>query len=206
MSQIDTTALFRIGYGLYVVTAREGEKDNGLIVNTVMQVTNTPNRIAVCINRQNYSHDMVKHTGVLNVNVLSEEAPFSVFRHFGFQSGREVNKFEGLTPRRSENGLAVLSEAVNAFFSLKVEQYVDLGTHGMFICSLEEAEVLSPVPTMTYNYYQANVKPKPEAPKEEKKKGYVCKICGYVYEGEPLPEDFVCPWCKHGASDFEPLK
>ncbi len=205
MSHMDPTALFRIGYGLYVVTTREGDRDNGLIVNTVMQVTNTPNRVAVCINKQNFSHDIAKRTGLLNVNVLSEEAPFSVFKHFGFQSGRDVNKFEGITPKRSENGLAVLSDSINAFFSLKVEQYVDLDTHGMFICSLEEAEVLSDVPTMTYSYYQANVKPKPQAPKEEKKKGYVCKICGYVYEGETLPEDFVCPWCKHGASDFEPL-
>ena len=204
-SMIDTTALFKIGYGLYVVTCRDGEKDNGLIVNTVMQVTNTPNRVAVAINKQNYSHDMIKKTGVLNVNVLSEEAPFSTFERFGFQSGRNTNKFIGMLPDRSENGLYVLPEFINAYFSLKVEQYVDLDTHGMFVCALEEAKTVSSVPTMTYNYYQANVKPKPRA-KEEKKKGYVCKICGYVYEGDPLPEDFICPWCKHPASDFEPLK
>ncbi len=201
---IDETALFKIGYGLYVVTCRDGEKDNGLIVNTVMQVTNTPNRVAVAINKQNYSHDVIKKTGVMNVNVLSEEAPFSVFQRFGFQSGRDTNKFEGMHPARSK-GICVLPEFINAYFSLKVEQYVDLDTHGMFICSLEEAKTVSNIPTMTYNYYQANVKPKP-APKEEKKKGYVCKICGYVYEGDPLPEDFICPWCKHPASDFEPLK
>ena len=207
MSQatIDTTALFKIGYGLYVVTCHDGKKDNGLIVNTVMQVTNTPNRVAVAINKQNYSHDVIKATGVMNVNVLSEEAPFSTFQRFGFQSGRDADKFADLTPLRSENGLAILPEFINAYFSLKVEQYVDLDTHGMFVCTLEEAKILSSVPTMTYNYYQANVKPKP-APKEEKKSGYVCKICGYVYEGDPLPEDFICPWCKHPASDFEPRK
>ena len=214
MSQaiIDATALFKIGYGLYVVTCRDGEKDNGLIVNTVMQVTNTPNRVAVAINKQNYSHDIIKKTGVMNVNVLSEEAPFSTFERFGFQSGRNTNKFIGMLPDRSENGLYVLPEFINAYFSLKVEQYVDLDTHGMFVCALEEAKIVSDVPTMTYNYYQANVKPKPKAaateaaPAEEKKTGYVCRICGYVYEGEPLPEDFICPWCKHPASDFEPLK
>ena len=207
MSQatIDATALFKIGYGLYVVTCRDGEKDNGLIVNTVMQVTNTPNRVAVAINKQNYSHDIIKKTGIMNVNVLSEEAPFSTFERFGFQSGRDTNKFIGMLPDRSENGLYVLPEFINAYFSLKVEQYVDVDTHGMFICTLEEAKIVSSVPTMTYNYYQANVKPKPAA-KAEKKKGYVCKICGYVYEGDPLPEDFICPWCKHPASDFEPLK
>ena len=215
MSQatIDATALFKIGYGLYVVTCRDGEKDNGLIVNTVMQVTNTPNRVAVAINKQNYSHDIIKKTGVMNVNVLSEEAPFSTFERFGFQSGRNTNKFIGMLPDRSENGLYVLPEFINAYFSLKVEQYVDLDTHGMFVCALEEAKIVSDVPTMTYNYYQANVKPKPKAATataaaaaEEKKTGYVCRICGYVYEGEPLPEDFICPWCKHPASDFEPLK
>ena len=213
MSQatIDATALFKIGYGLYVVTCRDGEKDNGLIVNTVMQVTNTPNRVAVAINKQNYSHDIIKKTGVLNVNVLSEEAPFSTFERFGFQSGRTANKFIGMLPDRSENGLYVLPEFINAYFSLKVEQYVDLDTHGMFVCTLEEAKTVSSVPTMTYNYYQANVKPRPKATAsaekgEEKKKGYVCKICGYVYEGDPLPADFICPWCKHPASDFEPLK
>ena len=202
---LDPTALFKIGYGLYVVTCHDGTKDNGLIVNTVMQVTNTPNRVAVAINKQNYSHDVIKNTGILNVNVLSEEAPFSTFERFGFQSGRDADKFAGLAPLHSENGLAVLSGEINAYFSLKVEQYVDLDTHGMFVCSLEEAKIVSSVPTMTYDYYQTKVKPRRPAPAEEKKKGYVCKICGYVYEGDPLPADFICPWCKHPASDFEPL-
>ena len=199
----DLTALFRIGYGLYVVTSNDGRKDNGLIVNTVTQVTNTPNRVAVTINKENYSHHTIKQTGRMNVNCLSVEAPFHVFEVFGFQSGRNVNKFENCSPFRADNGLIFLPKYINAFMSLKVEQYVDLDTHGMFICSITEARVISDVETMTYTYYQENVKPKPET---EGKKGYVCKICGYVYEGETLPEDFVCPLCKHGAQDFEPIK
>ena len=198
----DLTALFRIGYGLYVVTSNDGEKDNGLIVNTVTQVTNTPNRIAVCINKQNYSHHVIRKTGVMNVNCLSVDAPFSVFESFGFRSGRNVDKFEGAQVLRSDNGLAFLPHYINAFMSLKVEQYVDLDTHGMFICTVTEARVMSEAETMTYTYYQENVKPKPQT---EGKKGYVCKICGYVHEGD-LPEDFVCPLCKHGAADFEPIQ
>ncbi len=198
----DLTALFNIGYGLYVVTSNDGRKDNGLIVNTVTQVTNTPNRIAVTINKDNYSHHVIKQTGVMNINCLSEDAPFSVFEAFGFRSGRNVDKFADCTPLRSDNGLVFLPRYINSFLSLKVEQYVDLDTHGMFICSVTEARVLSTRPTMTYTYYQENVKPKPET---EGKRGFVCKICGYVYEGETLPEDIVCPLCKHGATDFEPI-
>ena len=198
----DMTALFRIGYGLYVVTSNDGKRDNGLIVNTVSQVTNTPNRVAVCINKQNYSHHVIKQAGVMNVNCLSVDAPFSVFERFGFQSGRSVDKFEGQEVLRSDNGLVFLPKYINAFMSLKVESYVDLDTHGMFICTVTEARVLSDRETMTYTYYQDNVKPKPQT---EGKKGWVCKICGYVYEGEELPEDFVCPLCKHGAADFEPI-
>ena len=198
----DLTALFKIGYGLYVVTARDGAKDNGCIVNTVTQVTNTPNRIAVCINKANYTHALVKKTGMMNVNCLSVEAPFKVFEHFGFQSGRDVDKFADCSPLRSDNGLIFLPKYINAFMSLKVEQYVDLDTHGMFICTVTEARVLSDKETMTYTYYQDHVKPKPET---EGKKGWVCKVCGYVYEGEELPDDFVCPLCKHGPADFEKL-
>ena len=198
----DLTALFRIGYGLYVVTSNDGKKDNGLIVNTVSQVTSTPNRVAVTINKANYSHHIIKQTGKMNVNCLSVDAPFSVFETFGFQSGRNVDKFADCTPDRSDNGLIILPKYINAVMSLEVEQYVDLDTHGMFICRITEARVISDRETMTYTYYQNNVKPKP---KTEGKKGYVCKICGYVYEGEELPEDFVCPLCKHGAADFEPL-
>ncbi|MBQ7542372.1 MAG: flavin reductase [Clostridia bacterium] len=198
----DLTALFRIGYGLYVVTSNDGQKDNGLIVNTVTQVTNTPNRIAVTINKQNYSHHVIKQTGVMNVNCLSKDAPFKVFENFGFQSGRSTDKFAGWETLRSDNGLIFLPHFINAFMSLKVEQYVDLDTHGMFICAVTEARVISDVETMTYTYYQSNVKPKPQT---EGKKGYVCKICGYVHEGE-LPDDFICPLCKHGVADFEPIQ
>ena len=199
----DLTALFNIGYGLYVITSNDGKKDNGLIVNTVTQVTNTPNRIAVTINKENYSHHVIKQTGKMNINCLTVDAPFTVFEKFGFVSGRNVDKFADCTPLRSDNGLVFLPRYINSFMSLKVEQYVDLDTHGMFICSVTEARVLSDRETMTYTYYQNNVKPKPET---EGKKGYVCKICGYVYEGEPLPEDFICPLCKHGAADFEKIQ
>ena len=199
---VDNTALFNIGYGLYVVTSNDGTKDNGFVCNTVCQVTNTPNRVAVTINKQNYSHDTIKATGKMNVNCLSTEAPFKVFEVFGFQSGRNVNKFEGCTPLRTENGLVCLPKYVNAVISLEVDEYIDLDTHGMFICAVTEAQNLSKVETMTYTYYQSNVKPKPQL---AKKKGWVCKICGYVYEGDPIPSDFICPLCKHPASDFEPL-
>ena len=198
----DLTALFRIGYGLYVVTSNDGKKDNGLIVNTVIQLTDTPNRVAVNINKANYSHHVIKQTGMLNVNCLSTEAPFSVFQQFGFQTGRSVDKFAGQTVHRSDNGLVFLDKYINAFMSLKVEDYVDLGTHGMFICRVTEARVMSNQETMTYTYYQNNVKPKPET---EGKKGFVCKVCGYIYEGDELPADYICPLCKHGAADFEPI-
>ena len=199
----DLTALFKIGYGLYVITSNDGKKDNGLIVNAVTQVTNTPNRIAVTINKDNYSHHVIKQTGKMNINCLSVDAPFSVFEKFGFVSGRNKDKFAGDEVLRSDNGLVFLPRYINSFMSLKVEQYVDLDTHGMFICSVTEARVVSDRETMTYNYYQANVKPKPQT---DGKKGYVCKICGYVYDGEPLPGDFICPLCKHPASDFEKIK
>ena len=199
----DLSALFNIGYGLYVVTSNDGTKDNGLIVNTVSQVTNTPNRIAVCINKANYSHHVIKQTGVMNVNCLSVDAPFDVFKRFGFQTGRAVDKFEGMNKLYSDNGLVFLPQYINSFFSLKVEDYVDLDTHGMFICSVTEARVVSNKETMTYTYYQNNVKPKPEA---AGRKGFVCKICGFVYEGDTLPDDYICPLCKHPASDFEPLQ
>ena len=198
----DLSALFNIGYGLYVVTSNDGKKDNGLIVNTVTQLTSTPNRVAVTINKANYSHHVIKQTGIMNVNCLSVDAPFSVFENFGFQSGRNADKFAGCTPLRSDNGLIFLPRYINSFMSLKVEDYIDMGTHGMFICSITEARVISSTETMTYTYYQNNVKPKPET---EGKKGFVCRICGYVYEGDELPEDYICPLCKHGAADFDPI-
>ena len=198
---IDPKALFKIGYGLYVVTSNDGNRDNGCIVNTVVQLTDNPYRVAVNINKANYSHSTIKTTKKLNVNVLSIEAPFSVFQNFGFRSGRDANKFEGIDAWHSSNGLAVLPKYINAYMSLEVENYVDLGSHGMFICKVVDSKVITQVETMTYNYYQANVKPKPE----QKKKGWVCKVCGYVYEDEELPEDFICPLCKHGKDDFERL-
>jgi flavin reductase (DIM6/NTAB) family NADH-FMN oxidoreductase RutF len=199
----DLKALFNIGYGLYVVTSNDGKKDNGLIVNTVSQVTSTPNQIAVTINKANYSHHVIKQTGKMNVNCLSTEAPFAVFEQFGFKSGRSVDKFADCTPLRSDNGLAFLPRYINSFMSLEVESYVDLDTHGMFICTVTESRVINDQPTMTYTYYQDNVKPKPQT---DNKKGFVCKICGYVYEGDTLPEDFICPPCKPGASDLEEIK
>ncbi len=199
----DMTALFRIGYGLYVVTTNDGKKDNGCIVNTVTQLTDTPNRVAVNINKKNYTHDIVKETGKLNVNCLSVDAPFSVFQHFGFQSGRDADKFAGESVLRSDNGLVFLSSCINAFMSLEVESYVDLDTHGMFICRVSEARVISDRETMTYTFYQNYVKPKPQT---EGMKGYVCTVCGYIYEGEELPEDYICPLCKHGVADFEKIE
>jgi len=198
----DLNALFNIGYGLYVVTSNDGNKDNGLIVNTVAQVTNTPNRIAVTINKQNYSHHVIKQTGIMNVNCLDTTAPFSIFQTFGFQSGRTVDKFADIDVLRSDNGLRFLPRHINSFMSLKVESYVDLDTHGMFICSVTESRVINEHETMTYNYYMNNVKPAPET---QGKKGFVCKICGWTYEGDTLPDDIVCPLCKHGAADFEPI-
>ena len=195
------SALFNIGYGLYVITSNDGKKDNGLIVNTVSQVSDNPNRIAVTINKMNYSHHVIKQTGKMNVNCLTVDAPFSVFEKFGFQSGRNTDKFAECQPLYSDNGLVFLPRHINSFMSLKVEQYVDLGSHGMFICEVTEARIINSEKSMTYAYYHENVKPKPQT---EGKKGYVCKICGYVHEGE-LPDDFICPLCKHGVADFEPI-
>lgn len=202
-TSFDPRAMFNIGYGLYVVTTNDGKKDNGLIVNTVSQVTSEPNRISVVVNKANYSFETIKVTKKLNVNIIDQSASFDLFKKFGFVSGRNVNKFEGEEVLRSANGLVVLSQNVNAFISLEVESFVDLGTHGMFVCNVKESKILSSVPTMTYSYYQSNVKPKPE---NKVKKGFVCKVCGYVYEGDELPEDFICPLCKHGASDFEKIQ
>lgn len=199
---VDNSALFNIGYGLYVITSNDGKKDNGLILNSVMQVTSTPGRIAVTINKSNYSHDIIKQTGIMNINCLTVNTPFSVFENFGFKSGKTESKFDGLKISRSDNSLAVLSEFINSFISLQVEQYIDLDTHGMFICNVTEAGVISDEETMSYSYYHSNVKPKP---KSSGKKSYVCKICGWVYEGEYLPDDYICPICKHTAADFEEI-
>ena len=200
--KIDPTALFKIGYGLYVVTCHDGSKHNGQIVNTVSQVANNPDRVAVNINKANYSAEVIRKTGVLNVCTLNEQAPFKIFQHFGFQSGRDVNKFDNYEHFDvASNGVAFLTKYANAYISLKVFNTVDMGSHWMFLCDITESVVLNQIDTMTYTFYQKNVKPKPQ----EEKKGWVCDVCGYVYEGEELPEDFICPLCKHPASDFSKL-
>ena len=185
------------------MTSNDGERDNGLIVNTVTQVTNTPNRIAVTINKDNYSHHVIKNTGKMNVCFLTTEAPFKVFEAFGFVSGRTVDKFKDCTPPRSDNGLVYLPKYINSYISLDVVDYVDLGTHGMFICSITESRVISDKESMTYAYYHKYVKPKPAV---ENKKGYVCKICGFIHDEETIPEDFICPICGHGREDFEKIQ
>jgi flavin reductase (DIM6/NTAB) family NADH-FMN oxidoreductase RutF len=205
VAKIDQNAMFKLSYGLFVLTARDGAKDNGCIVNTVVQLTDTPKRITVAVNKANYTHDLIMKTGVFNVSVLSQDAQFAQFKQFGFQSGRDVEKFAGYDHvDRSENGVLYVTENTNALISGKVIETRDYGTHTLFVADVTEAKVLSGVPSVTYDYYFANIKPKPSK-LEEKKKGHVCKICGYVYEGDPLPADFICPLCKHGAEDFEPL-
>ena len=198
-AKIDPTALFKIGYGLYVITCNDGKKDNGLIGNTVAQISNDPSRVVVGINKANYSCEVINRTGVLNVCTLNEQAPFQIFQHFGFQSGRDVAKFADFEHfDRAGNGLPYLNKYANGYLSLKVFDTVDTGSHLMFFCDITESAVLNAVDTMTYTFYQKNVKPRPA----EEVKGWVCDVCGYVYEGEDLPEDFICPLCKHGASDF----
>ena len=206
MSNMDMTALFKIGYGLYVVTSNDGKRDNGLIVNTVMQVADSPTRIAVTINKKNYSHDVIKASGKMNVNCLTTEAPFKVFENFGFKSGKDTDKFRDCNPHRSENGLIYLPHYINAYFSLSVESYIDLGSHGMFIAAVEEAKTISNLESMTYSFYHANVKPKPKTVPKTDKKRYICTICGFIYEGEELPEDYECPLCKHGREVFEVME
>ena len=200
---IQNEAMFKLSYGLFVLTAKDTEKDNGCIINTVMQITDSPKQIAVCVNKSNFTHDIIIKTHSFNISVLSEKANFEIFKRFGFSSGRDTDKFADYSQaKRSENGILYITESVNAFMSAKVVSTVDCGTHTMFIAEVTEAEVLSDDKSVTYEYYFANIKPKPE----KKKKGFVCKICGYVYEGDTLPEDFICPLCKHPASDFEELE
>ena len=203
--QVDQNALFSLSYGLYVVTAAEGEKHNGCIINTAMQLTDTPKRISITVNKANYTHDMILRTKKFNLSVLGQSAPFALFQHFGFRSGRDSEKFDGkYEVRVSENGLTYLNQFANAFISGKVIQTVDCGTHTLFVADVTEAHMLDAEPSMTYAYYFDHVKPKPQ-PAEDNKPGWVCKICGYVYEGEELPADYVCPLCKHGPEDFERL-
>ena len=206
---MDTKSVYKISYGLYVLTASQGDKDNGCIINTLSQLTSSPMQISVTVNKANLTHDMIKATGVFNVSVIDTSADFSLFRHFGFQSGRNAQKFGTpdsykFSPCYADNGVIYVKSGANAFLSGKVVNGIDLGTHMMFIAEMNGGEVLSDKPSMTYEYYQQNVKPKP-AQTAEKKSGWVCKVCGYIYEGEELPDDFVCPVCKHGREDFEKL-
>ena len=199
--KMDLSALNNIQYGLYVVTSYDGKKHNGAIVNTVMQITNKPNRIAVGINKNNYSHDVIKKSGIMNLNILNAETPFSIFKHFGFQTGRKVDKFKDFDAATSENGLKFLKQYINSFMSLKVANYIDVGSHGLFICDITEARTFTRIETLTYAAYHACVKPRPNADRN----GYVCKVCGYIYEGETLPDDYICPLCKHCSQDFQKL-
>lgn len=207
MEKSNQEAMTKLSYGLYVLTAREGEKDNGCIINVAQQVTDSPLQIVITVNKKNYTHDMIVNTGLFNVSMLTEQTPMAVFEHFGFQSGRDVNKFAQCeVSMRASNGIRYLPRYTNAYISGKVKQMVDLGTHTMFIAEVTEAAKLSDDPSLTYSYYHQHIKPKPATPapseKESGKTRWVCQTCGYVYEGDTLPDDFVCPWCKHGKSDF----
>lgn len=198
------SAMFKISYGLFILSAKEGEKDNGCIINTAMQVTQDPKQVSICVNKENYTCGMIERTGEFNLSILSEEADFEVFKHFGFRSGKDTEKFAGYgDAERASNGILYVTKAVNSMVSVKVNRTVDLGTHIMFVGDVTEEKVFSDVPSVTYQYYFDHIKPAPDA--KPKTKGYVCKICGYVYEGDELPPDFICPICKHGAEDFEPI-
>ena len=200
---MDNKAMFNLSYGLFILTAKDGEKDNGCIVNTLGQVTSQPNRISLTVNKANYTHDMILKTKEFNVSVLAENSKFETYRHWGFQSGRNTDKLESISFKRSANGLVYIADETNAFLSAKVVSTLDLGTHTLFIADVTDGEVLSQVPSATYSFYQNNIKPKPAS--TEKRKGFICTVCGYIYEGETLPDDFICPVCKHPASDFRPL-
>lgn len=200
---MDRKAMYKLTYGLFILTAREGEKDNGCIVNTVTQVTTEPNRITVAVNKKNYTHDMIKRTGVFNVSILTEHSKFDTFKHWGFQSGAKVNKLEEISFQRAENGIVYMTDTCNAYISAKVISATDLGTHTLFLADVTDAHALSDDESVTYSYYQKNIKTAPKT--EGVKKGFVCTVCGYIYEGDTLPEDFICPLCKHPASDFKPI-
>ncbi|MBR5230139.1 MAG: flavin reductase [Firmicutes bacterium] len=207
MGNINTLSFQKLSYGLFVLTAKDGDKDNGCIINTAAQITVEPNRISIAVNKANHTHDMIKKTGEFNVSILSEKATFEIFKRFGFQSGRDADKFAGYEDhiKRSENGLYYVTEGVNSFISGKVVDAYDYGTHTLFIAEVTESEVIAEDPSATYAYYFEHIKPKPAAApaSEEKKVTWVCKICGYVYDGDPIPEDYICPLCKHPSSDFE---
>lgn len=199
---MDNKAMFNLTYGLFLLTAKDGGKDNGCVVNTVVQVTSQPTRITVAVNKENYTCQMISKTGEFNVSVLSEKAKFETFRHWGMQSGKNADKTAGITFSRSENGIIYIAEECNAYLSAKVVSATDLGTHILFLADVTDARILSDEKSATYAFYQANIKPKADQPK---KKGFICSVCGYIYEGETLPDDFICPWCNHPASFFKPL-
>ncbi len=199
------SAMFKFSYGLFVLTAKEEEKDNGCIINTAIQVTQDPKQVSICVNKTNYTTGMIERTGKFNLSFLNQDVKFDTFQHFGFQSGKDVDKFVDYEDAdRSENGLYYVTKGTNAMISVEVNKCIDLGTHLMFIGDVTEEKVLNNVPSVTYQYYFDHIKPAPNE-SQKKKTGFVCKICGYIYEGEVLPPDFICPICKHGAEDFEPL-
>ncbi len=205
---MDTNAMFKLSYGLFILTAKENGRDNGCVINTAMQVTAEPNRVAVCVNCSGLTHDMIAESGVFLLSVISQEADFSLFTRFGFRSGRETDKFADYRAyARAENGLCYITEGTNAYICARVEQTIPLGTHTMFIGAVTEARVLSECPSVTYEYYFSHIKPKPQSvsARSDGEKRWRCRICGYEYVGEQLPADYVCPICKHPASDFEPV-
>ncbi|MDE6220131.1 MAG: flavin reductase [Lachnospiraceae bacterium] len=201
---MDNKVMYNLTYGLFILTAREGDKDNGCIVNTVSQVTTEPNRIVVAVNKKNYTHDMIVRTGVFNVSILTENSKFETYKHWGFQSGADVDKVEAITYQRAENGVIYMAGETNAYLSAKVVTATDLGTHTLFLADVTDGAVLSEDNSVTYSYYQKNIKTAPAD--TGKKEGYICTVCGYIYEGAVLPDDFVCPWCKHPASDFKRIE
>lgn len=205
---MDNKALYKLSYGLFVLTASDGMKDNGCIVNTAIQAASSPNAMSICLNKVNYTHDMIVKTGVFNISVLSVNAPFDLFRHFGFQSGRDVNKFADFKENeRTINGIPYITRGTNAYFSVEILKSIDLGSHTIFIGDIADMKVLTDDPSATYEYYQNNIKPKPQDTDKKKdgKTVWRCKICGYEYVGEDLSDDFICPICKHPASDFEKI-
>lgn len=199
---MDNKAMYLLTYGLFILTARDEDKDNGCIVNTVTQVTAEPNRIALAVNKKNLTHDMILKTGVFNVSVLTENSRFETYKHWGFQSGKDTDKLVSIDYERADNGVIYIANETNACISARVISSTDLGTHTLFLADVTDAFILSQDPSVTYDYYQKNIKAAPAS----KKKGFICTVCGYVYEGESLPEDFICPWCKHPASDFKPIE
>lgn len=206
---MDQNVMFKISYGLFVITAKESGFDNGCIINTTMQVTETPNQVVIAVNKANKTHDMIKETKKFNLSMLSENTPFEVFKQFGYQSGKTVDKFADFKEKkRSSNGLYYITTYANAYISADVVQEIDLQTHTLFIAKVTDGDNLSESPSVTYTYYQDHIKPKLELPKTEKKgkTAWLCKICGFIYEGEELPPDYICPICKHGVQDFEKIE